>query len=188
MAEAPGIPMEALGLFTDLYQLTMAQSYLEHDKNRLATFSLMVRTLPPDHAYLVAAGLTTVLEYLEQVHFLPGALTYLWQTGRFSEAFLAYLATWRFQGDVVALPEGSVFFCHEPVLEVTAPIVDAQLVESFIVNAVHLQTLIATKAARCVEAAHGRSLIDFALRRTHGTDAALKVARASHNAPTKRGA
>jgi nicotinate phosphoribosyltransferase len=180
MAEAAGVPMEDLGLFTDLYQLTMAQSYLEHDKNRPATFSLIVRKFPPDHAYLVAAGLTTVLEYLEQVRFSPGALTYLRQTGRFSEAFLAYLAQWRFQGDVVALPEGSVFFSNEPMLEVTAPIVDAQLVESFIVNAVHLQTLIATKAARCVEAARGRSLIDFALRRTHGTDAGLKVARASY--------
>jgi nicotinate phosphoribosyltransferase len=180
MAEVTGIPMGDLGLFTDLYQLTMAQSYLEHNKNRPATFSLIVRKFPPDHAYLVAAGLATVLEYLEQVCFSPGALTYLRQTGRFSETFLAYLATWRFQGDVVALPEGSVFFCNEPVLEVTAPIVDAQLVESFIVNAVHLQTLIATKAARCVEAAQGRSLIDFALRRTHGTDAALKVARASY--------
>ena len=180
MAEATGIPVGELGLFTDLYQLTMAQSYLEHDKNRPATFSLIVRKFPPEHAYLVAAGLTTVLEYLEQVRFSSGALMYLRQTGRFSEAFLAYLATWRFQGDVVAVPEGSVFFCNEPVLEVTASIVDAQLVESFIVNAVHLQTLIATKAARCVEAARGRSLIDFALRRTHGTDAALKVARASY--------
>jgi nicotinate phosphoribosyltransferase len=93
---------------------------------------------------------------------------------------LTYLATWRFRGDIVALPEGSVFFTNEPVLEVTAPIVDAQLVESFIVNAVHLQTIIATKAVRCVEAARGRRLIDFALRRTHGTDAALKVARASY--------
>lgn len=180
MAEAAGILVEDLGLFTDLYQLTMAQSYLEHDKNRPATFSLIVRKFPPEHAYMVAAGLTTVLEYLEQVRFTPGALTYLRQTGRFSEAFLTYLATWYFRGDVVALPEGSVFFPHEPVLEVTAPIVDAQLVESFIVNAVHLQTLIATKAARCVEAARGRRLIDFALRRTHGTDAALKVARASY--------
>jgi nicotinate phosphoribosyltransferase len=116
MAEAAGIPMEELGLFTDLYQLTMAQSYLEHDKNRPATFSLIVRKFPPEHTYLVAAGLTTVLEYLEQVRFTPGALTYLQQTGRFSDVFLTYLATWRFQGDVVALPEGSVFFCNEPAL------------------------------------------------------------------------
>lgn len=180
MAEVAGIPVEELGLFTDLYQLTMAQSYLEHDKNRPATFSLIVRKYPPGYSYLVAAGLATVLEYLQQVRFAAGALAYLRQTGRFSEAFLAYLATWRFQGEVVALPEGSAFFINEPVLEVTAPIVEAQLVESFIVNAVHLQTLIATKAARCVEAAGGRSLIDFALRRTHGTDAALKVARASY--------
>ena len=151
MAEAAGIHVEELGLFTDLYQLTMAQSYLEHDKNRPATFSLIVRKFPPEHSYLVAAGLTTVLEYLEQVRFSSRALTYLRQTGLvLARQFLDYLVTWRFQGDVVAIPEGSVFFCNEPVLEVTAPIVDAQLVESFIVNAVHLQTLIATKAARCV--------------------------------------
>ena len=92
MAEAAGIHVEELGLFTDLYQLTMAQSYLEHDKNRPATFSLIVRKYPPEHSYLVAAGLTTVLEYLEQVRFAPGALTYLRQTGQFSEAFVSYLS------------------------------------------------------------------------------------------------
>lgn len=180
MAEAMGIRTEEFGLFTDLYQLTMAQSYLKHHKNRPATFSLMIRTYQQHYTYMVAAGLATVLEYLEQVSFPPEALSYLRRTGRFSDEFLAYLAQWRFHGDVMALPEGRVFFVHEPVLEVTAPIIDAQLVESFIVNAVHLQTVIATKAARCVQAARGRSLVDFALRRTHGTDAALKVARASY--------
>ena len=100
MAEAAGIQAEDLELFTDLYQLTIAQRSLEHDKNRPATFSLIVRKIPPKHSYLVAAGLTTVLEYLEQVHFSPRALAYLRQTGRFSEAFLTYLATWRLQGSV----------------------------------------------------------------------------------------
>jgi nicotinate phosphoribosyltransferase len=180
MAEAAGITTDDLGLFTDLYQLTMAQSYFQHRRNRSATFSLFIRKYPPHYTYFVAAGLATVIEYLQAVHFPPPALAYLRATGRFSDGFLNYLATWRFQGDVVALPEGCVFFVNEPVLEVTAPIIDAQLVESFLVNAIHMQTLIATKAARCVQAASGRSLVDFALRRTHGTDAAMKVARASY--------
>jgi nicotinate phosphoribosyltransferase len=180
MAEAIGISMEELGLFTDLYQLTMAQSYFAQRRNQPATFSRFIRKYPPHHTYFVAAGLATVLAYLEQVHFPPSALAYLRETGRFSTDFLAYLADWRFRGDVMALPEGCVFFVDEPVVEVTAPIIDAQLVESFIVNAVHLQTLIAAKASRCVHAAQGRSVIDFALRRTHGTDAGMKVARASY--------
>jgi nicotinate phosphoribosyltransferase len=180
MAEATGIRVEDLGLFTDLYQLTMAQSYFAQQRNQPATFSLFIRNYPQHHTYFVAAGLATVLEYLEQVHFPPVALAFLHTTGRFSADFLDYLATWRFQGEVIALPEGTVFFINEPVVEVTAPIIDAQLVESFIVNAVHLQTLIATKASRCVQAAPGQRLIDFALRRTHGTDAGMKVARASY--------
>jgi nicotinate phosphoribosyltransferase len=180
MAEATGVTAAELGLLTDLYQLTMAQSYFDQQQNGPATFSLFVRKFPPHYGYLVAAGLATVVDYLARVHFPPPALEYLRQTGRFSEAFLAYLARWRFEGEVMALPEGRVFFVNEPILEVTAPLIQAQLVESFIVNAVHLQTLIATKAARCVQAAQGRSLIDFALRRTHGTDAAMKVARASY--------
>lgn len=180
MTEAAGVELGDLGLFTDLYQLTMAQSYFEHDKNRLATFSLFIRKYPPNRTFFVAAGLSTVLEYLQQVHFPASSLDYLRQTGRFTEAFLTYLSDWRFRGDVWALPEGTLFFVNEPVLEVTAPIIDAQLVESFIVNAIHFLTLIATKASRCVLAAQGRSLMDFSLRRTHGTDAAMKVARASY--------
>ncbi len=180
MAEVAGVWLEDLGLFTDLYQLTMAQSYFEHRMNRKATFSLFIRKYPPHRNFFVAAGLATVLAYLQQVHFPSAALAYLRQTGRFSEAFLTYLSTWRFRGDVWALPEGTAFFVNEPVLEVTAPIIDAQLAESFIVNAIHFQTLIATKAARCVQAAQGRGLMDFSLRRTHGTDAAMKVARASY--------
>lgn len=180
MAEATGIKIDELGLFTDLYQLTMAQSYFDHGQNQTATFSLFIRRYPQHHSYFVAAGVATVLEYLEQVHFPASALAYLRETGRFTQDFLDYLAEWRFRGTVMALPEGSVFFINEPVVEVTAPIIHAQLVESFIVNAIHVQTLIASKASRCVQAAAGRTLIDFSLRRTHGTDAGLKVARASY--------
>ena len=180
MADAKVMGIEELGLFTDLYQLTMAQSYFDHGKNHLATFSLFIRKYPPHRNFFVAAGLSTVLTYLQHVQFSSAALDYLRQTGRFSEAFLKYLSTWRFRGDVWALPEGTPCFANEPILEVTAPILDAQLVESFVVNAIHLPTLIATKAARCVQAAQGRALMDFALRRTHGADAAMQVARASY--------
>ena len=96
MAETAGIRVEELGLFTDLYQLTMAQSYLEHQKNRPATFSLIIRKYPPHYSYMVATGLATVLEYLEQVRFFPEALAYLQSTGRFSNAFLDYLARWHY--------------------------------------------------------------------------------------------
>lgn len=180
MEAVTDVGIEELGLFTDLYQLTMAQSYFEHGKNHPATFSLFIRRYPPNRNFFVAAGLATVLTYLQQVHFPSAALAYLRQTGHFSEAFLMYLSTWRFRGDVWALPEGTVCFANEPVLEVTAPIIEAQLVESFVVNAMHVQTLMATKAARCVEAAQGRRLMDFSLRRTHGTDAAMNAARASY--------
>ena len=180
MREATGITAEDLGLFTDLYQLTMAQSYFDYRCFSPATFSLFIRNYPVHYGYFVAAGLATVIEYLEQVSFPERALSYLRKSGRFRPEFLDFLAEWRFKGDVVALPEGCVCFSNEPILEVTAPIIDAQLVESFIVNAIHLQTLIATKASRCVRAAQGRALVDFALRRTHGTDAGMKVARASY--------
>jgi nicotinate phosphoribosyltransferase len=158
----------------------MAESYYAHRQNRTATFSVFIRSYPPNRRYFVAAGLATVLEYLTQVRFPASACAYLRDTGRFSDDFLAYLQDWRFHGEVWAMPEGTVFFVNEPVLEVTAPIIEAQLVESFVVNALHLQSLIATKASRCVQAAAGRSLVDFSLRRTHGTDAGMKVARASY--------
>ncbi len=180
MTEATGIRTEELGLCTDLYQLTMAESYYAHRQNHTATFSLFIRNYPPNRRYFVAAGLATVLDYLAQVHFPASACDYLRETGRFSADFLAYLQDWRFHGEVWAMPDGTVFFVNEPVLEITAPIIEAQLVESFVVNTIHLQSLIATKASRCVHAAQGRSLIDFSLRRTHGTDAGMKVARSSY--------
>jgi len=168
---------EGLALATDLYELTMAQSYWEHGMGGRATFSLFVRTLPPGRGYLVAAGLEDVLRYLEGLRFRPADLEYLESTGIFSPAFLDYLSGLRFTGEVWAVPEGTLVFANEPILEVTAPIIEAQLVETYVINQVHLQTVAATKAARCVWAARGRTLVDFAFRRTHGLDAGLKVAR-----------
>ena len=171
---------ENFALLTDLYQLTMAQSYFREGKTGLATFSLFIRSYPPNRGYFVAAGLRDVIEFLETFSFGAAALDYLSSLNLFTDDFLHFLSGLRFTGDVWALPEGRIFFPDEPVLEVTAPIIEAQLVETFIINQINLQSLIATKAARCVHAAAGRPLVDFALRRTHGTDAGMKVARASY--------
>ncbi|MBI2323159.1 MAG: nicotinate phosphoribosyltransferase [Chloroflexi bacterium] len=179
-SELPESPGSGLALFTDLYQLTTGQSYFCERMHEPATFSLFVRHLPPNWGYLVAAGLDDVLSYLESLAFEPHDLAYLRQTGRFADDYLDFLAQLRFTGAVRALSEGTLFFPHEPVVEVTAPVIEAQLVETFIVNQVHFQSIIATKAARCVEAAPGRTVVDFSLRRTHGTDAGMKVARASY--------
>lgn len=174
------VPQPSLPLFTDLYELTMAASYFQHRRFAPATFSLFVRQLPSDRGFLVAAGLEEVVRFLEDFSFSADDLAFLRQTDRFSPDFLDYLAHLRFTGEVYAMPEGRICFAHEPLVEITAPIIEAQLVETFVLNAVHLQTLIASKAARCFHAAQGRTMVDFALRRTHGTDAGLKVARASH--------
>lgn len=167
-------------LLTDLYELTMAQAYWEHGSFAPATFSLFARRLPPERGYLVAAGLEDVLSYLENFYFTDEAIRYLKSTGYFSGGFLDYLRDVRFTGDVWAMPEGSVCFANEPLVEVTAPVIEGQIVETFIINQVNLQTMIATKASRCVEAARGRALVDFSFRRTHGIDAGLKVARAAY--------
>jgi nicotinate phosphoribosyltransferase len=128
----------------------------------------------------VNAGLEDVLDFLESYHFNQDELDHLRETGLFGDDFLHFLSTLEFTGSVRAMPEGRIFFTDEPVLEVTAPIIEAQLVETFIINTVSLQSLIAGKAARCVHAAQGRNLVDFSLRRTQGSDAGLKVARASY--------
>ncbi len=167
-------------LLTDLYELTMAQSYFQEEHNGLAAFSLFIRKYPPHRGYFVSCGLEDVLHYLEEFHFNTEAVDRLHRTNIFSDAFLDYLKTLRFTGEVRAVPEGRLFFCDEPVLEVTAPIIEAQLVETLIINQMNLQILIATKAARCVQAARGRKIIDFSLRRTQGLDAGMKVARASY--------
>ncbi len=174
------LPPEDMSLLTDLYELTMAQSYFREDHNQSATFSLFIRKYPPHRGFFVSCGLEDVLHYLEELRFTPGAIYRLRRTGIFSDDFLDYLRGLRFTGGVRAIPEGRLFFCDEPVLEVTAPMIEAQIVETFIINQINLQCLIASKAARCVHAARGRSVIDFSLRRTQGTDAGMKVARASY--------
>ena len=171
---------QELGLLTDLYQLTMAQAYFDSRHLGTATFSLFVRAYPPDRGYFVAAGLEDVIAYLESFRINEAGLKYLRSTGFFTNDFLDFLRSLRFTGEVWAVPEGRLFFRDEPVLEVTAPMIEAQIVETFIINQINLQSLIATKAARCVHAARGRTVVDFALRRTQGTDAGMKVARASY--------
>jgi nicotinate phosphoribosyltransferase len=171
---------DTVGLLVDLYELTMAQCYFREGKNELATFDLFVRALPPQRAFLLNAGLDTVLDYLEGLRFGPQALDYLRSLGLFDEEFLDYLRRFRFSGDVRALPEGEVFFPPEPVLQVTAPRIEAQIVETFLLNQVNFQVMVATKAARVVLAARGRPVVDFSPRRDHGTDAALKAARSSY--------
>jgi nicotinate phosphoribosyltransferase len=167
-------------LLTDLYQLTMAQAYFREQRAASATFSLFIRSYPTDRGYFVSAGLQDVLDYLEGFSFDVAAIDFLDSQKIFSPDFLNHLAKLRFTGQVWAIPEGRIFFTDEPVIEVTAPIIEAQIVETFIINQIHLQSLIATKAARCVHAAGGRTVVDFALRRTHGIDAGMKVARASY--------
>jgi len=171
---------ERLALLTDLYQLTMAACYFDQQMQGEATFSLFIRKYPVQRGYFVAAGLAEILPYLETLRFTDDDLSYLAGTGLFQSRFLDYLKGLRFTGEVWALPEGSIFFEDEPILEVSAPIIEAQLVETFIINAISLQTLIATKASRVIQAAGGRPLVDFSLRRTQGSDAGLKVARASY--------
>lgn len=172
--------LEGLALFTDLYELTMAACYFDHQMFDPATFSLFIRRGEGRRSYFVSAGLEEVLKYLQSLRFSQDDLGYLEQTGLFRKEFLDYLEGFRFRGDVWAIPEGRIFFPNEPILEVTASIVEAQVVETFIINAMNLQTMIATKASRCVHAAGPRKLVDFSLRRTQGTDAGMKVARASY--------
>jgi nicotinate phosphoribosyltransferase len=172
--------MNNLALLTDLYELTMAASYLDHGMFKSASFSLFIRNYPPFRSYFVCAGLDEVLHFLEDLRFSSDDLDYLKESGLFKPDFLSYLSEFRFTGQVHAIPEGRLFFVNEPIIEVTAPLIEAQIVETFLINAVGLQTMIATKASRCVHAAGPRKLVDFSLRRTQGIDAGMKVARASY--------
>lgn len=166
-------------LFTDLYELTMAAAYLAEGKHGAATFELWVRDLGERRNFLVSAGLETALQYLEGFRFEEAALAYLRSLRRFSPGFLEFLAGLRFTGEVWAMPEGTIAFAREPLLRVTAPIIEAQLAETFLLNAIGFQTLIASQAARVTLAAAGRSWVDFGARRAHGVDAALGAARSA---------
>jgi len=167
-------------LFTDLYELTMAQAYQAEGMDQIAVFELAFRQLPRNRNYVVAAGFQDVLDFLTGFHFSVEELGYLRFNGEFSQMFLKGLERLRFTGDVYAVPEGTLVFPNEPLLQVIAPIAEAQLIETFVLNQVHFQSVAATKAARVVSAAQGRAIIDFGSRRSHGTDAALKVARATY--------
>lgn len=167
-------------LLTDLYELTMAASYHSLGSNELATFDLFVRTLPAQRRFLIAAGLEQALDYLETLRFSDEAIAYLASLGKFKDAFLDHLAALRFTGEVWAVPEGEAVFATEPIVRVTAPIIEAQIVESFLLNCITFQTMVASKAARVHIACRGKTFVDFSLRRDHGADAALKAARASY--------
>ena len=170
---------ENMGMLTDLYELTMCASYLDNKKNEPATFDLLIRKMPLNRSYFIFAGLEQVLLFLKNIRFTQEQLDYLKKQG-FKQEFLDYLKNFKFTGDVWAVPEGTIVFENEPLIRVTAPIIEAQLIETFIINAVNVQTMVATKASRVVHAARGKSVVDFSLRRTHGTDAGMKVARACY--------
>lgn len=168
-----------MSLLTDLYELTMCASYFENKRNEIATFDLFIRKLPPNRSYFVFAGLEQVLLFLENIRFSDEQISYL-SRQRLGEKFLEYLKNFRFTGEVWSVPEGTIVFPDEPLIRVSAPIIEAQLIETFLLNTVNLQTMIATKASRVVCAARGRAVIEFGLRRTQGTDAGMKAARCSY--------
>ena len=167
-------------LLTDLYQLNMVQAYLDRDMTDTAVFEFFMRKLPEGRSFYVAAGLEQALDYIETLRFPPETIDWLAGTGRFRENFLDYLKDFRFTGDVHAMPEGTIFFPNEPILRVTAPLPEGQLLETGLINFLHFQSLIASKAARMVIASKGRTLVDFGLRRAHSGEAGLLAARASY--------
>ncbi len=170
-------------LATDLYELTMAAAYFENRMNHPATFEVFVRWMPPNRGYLVAAGLAQVIEYLLELRFSPRDLEFLRRLPVFrhvSDAFFDYLSEFRFRGDVWAMPEGTIFFPNEPILRITAPIIEAQILETYVLAYLNFESAIASKAARIVDAARGRAIIEFGARRAHGMEAALYAARAAY--------
>lgn len=166
-------------LATDFYQLTMLHAYQRSGMDEPAIFEFFCRRLPPKRAFLMAVGLATLLERLEAARFTQGELEWLSDTGRFPPDMIEHLASWRFTGDVHVLPEGTLAFADEPILRVEASIAEAQLIETLVINHLHYQTLIASKAARIVLAAPDAALIDFGLRRAHSLQTGLYAARAA---------
>ena len=172
--------MKNLGLCTDLYELTMAQSYLEHRKTGRAVFSLFVRKLPENRNFLVSCGLETLIERLESFRFGDEELRYLKGLGKFSEEFLDYLREYEFRGDIYAVPEGRVVFQNEPLVQIEGSLPEVQILETLVINTIHLQTVMASKAVRSFLVSRGRSLVDFGFRRAHGLEAGIYAARASY--------
>ena len=169
-----------LTLLTDLYELTMIQGYFkEKDANETVVFDAFYRTNPDGNAFAISAGLEQVIEYINNLHFEPEDVEYLRSVGLFDEDFLDYLLHFKFSGDIYAIPEGTVMFPREPMVKVIAPIMEAQLVETAILNIINHQSLIATKTSRIVHAARGDGIMEFGLRRAQGPDAGIYGARAA---------
>jgi len=168
-----------MSMLTDLYELKMCASYFDNNRSELATFDLFIRRMPRNRSYFVFAGLEQVLLFLKNARFNQKQIDYLRKQG-FKEDFLNYLKSFKFSGEVWSVPEGTMAFPNEPLIRVTAPIIEAQLIETFLLNTINVQTMMATKASRVVSAAQGRSVIEFGLRRTQGSDAGMKAARCSY--------
>src|SRR5438309_5625247 len=176
-------PLCHSALLTDLYELTMAAAYFDGKFHATASFELFVRALPPQRSFLVAAGLEQALDYLEKVRFEPEDIEYLRRHPVFqhvSAAFFDYLKDFRFNGEVWAMPECTLVFEEEPLLRVTAPIIEAQIVETFLLSTLTFQTMVASKGARMVDAAQGRGVVEFGSRRAHGAEAGVLAARAAY--------
>ncbi|MFA5888188.1 MAG: nicotinate phosphoribosyltransferase [Candidatus Nanoarchaeia archaeon] len=169
-----------MAMLTDLYQLTMDASYQQHKKTETATFDMFVRKLPQNRHYMIAAGLEQALQYLENMHFTEEDVEYLRSQELFSEEFLQSLKNFKFTGEVYAVKEGTPVFPNESILRITGPKMEVQLVETYLLNAVNFQTMVASKASRVVEAANGKAVAEFGLRRAHGADAGLKGSRACY--------
>jgi nicotinate phosphoribosyltransferase len=170
-------------LNTDLYELTMAAAYFESGMNPIATFELFARRLPPNRSFLLTAGQEQVMDYLGRLRFTPEQIVYLRNQpvfGHVSDGFFEYLRDFRFTGEVWSMPEGTLAFPNEPILRVTAPIIEAQVVETYVLSQICFQTLVATKAARVTEAAQGRSVVEFGTRRAHGPESGVLAARAAY--------
>ncbi len=167
-----------MSLLTDLYELTMAQVYFKEGLDKTAIFDFYTRPVKK-RSFLINAGLEQLLYYLENIHFTDEDLEYLRSTGLFEEDFLKYLKDFRFTGNIYAMDEGEIIFPNEPIVQVEAPLIEAQIIETFLINTLQHPILVATKAMRCFLAARGTVLVDFGLRRAHGTDAGMKAARSS---------
>jgi nicotinate phosphoribosyltransferase len=170
---------EDMSLFTDFYELTMCAAYFDNKNFEPVTFELFIRRLPENRSYFLFTGLEQILLYLQNIKFTEQHLEYLKQQG-FNPEFLNYLQNFKFTGDVWAVPEGTVAFPNEPLVRVTAPLIEAQIIETFLLNTVNLQTTMSTKASRVVHVARGKGVVEFGLRREHGVDAGMKVARSSY--------
>jgi len=171
----------SLGIVTDLYQLTMAAGYFDNKIRDIATFELSVRQLPENRSYLIVAGIEQSLHYLAQMKFSDDTIKFLKDLPIFSHVsrnFFEYLKNFKFGGDIYAMPEGTIAFAEEPIMRITAPIIEAQIIETYLLSTINFQTLIATKASRIVHAARGRDVIDFGTRRAHGPQAGILAARA----------